>query len=209
MFTGLIQNVAKVRAVQHRGSSSVIELELGALASEVKVGDSVAIDGACLTAVAVTGGSVSFDVSAETLRKTTLGDLRRGSEVNVELAMKPTDRFGGHFVSGHVDGTGVIAEKANRPGEVRLKVRTPRELTDMMVVKGSVAVDGISLTVAALSDGMFEVSLIPHTLAATTLKDKGAGARVNIECDMVGKWVQRLVKPKGGLTIEKLREEGY
>ena len=216
MFTGLVQKVVEVAAVRHAGASSVIELELGELAGEVRAGDSVLADGVCLTVTARRGGRAAFDVSAETLRLTTLGELRGGSRVNVELAMRPTDRFGGHLVSGHVDGTGTILSKVPQAGETRLRVQTPPALTDMMVMKGSVAVDGISLTIAGLEEGAFEVSLIPHTLAATTLGQKGAGARVNIECDMIGKWVRQYVRgtghgPRqtGGITLERLREEGF
>ena len=213
MFTGLVQKVAKVGGTRRQGSASVIEVELGELVGQVAIGDSVAVDGVCLTATASSGGRASFDVSAETLRKSALGDLRGGQEVNIELAMRPTDRFGGHFVSGHVDGTGVIAERAAVPGETRMKVSVPAELARMMVMKGSVAVDGVSLTVAALSQDSFEVSLIPHTLEVTTLGKKRPGARVNIECDMIGKWVLRLLasgrNARGGLTLDKLQEDGY
>ena len=210
MFTGIIGKVAKVTSVRSHGGAVVLEVDLGELASEVAVGDSVAVDGACLTATAASGGKVAFDVSAETLRKTTLGELGRAQEVNVELAMRPADRFGGHFVSGHVDGVGTIEQKAARSGETRLKVRVPRPLAAMMIMKGSVAVDGISLTIAALTEDTFEVSLIPHTLAATTLANKNAGAHVNTECDMIGKWVRRFAGGAGGgLTLERLEEEGY
>jgi len=216
MFTGLVQKVAEVTGVRHAGASSAIELDLGELAGEVRMGDSILVDGVCLTVAANHGGQAAFDVSAETLRLSTLGGLHRGSRVNVELAMRPTDRFGGHFVSGHVDGMGTILSKAPRAGETRLRVQAPSAITDMMVMKGSVAVDGISLTIAGLEGDVFEVSLIPHTLAATTLGQKGAGARVNIECDMIGKWVRRWLQDSGpaargagGITLERLREEGF
>ena len=215
MFTGIVQKVVEVASIQHKGASSAIALEMAELAADVKAGDSVMADGVCLTATHVRGSVAEFDVSAETLRLTTLGSLQRGSRVNVELAMRPDDRFGGHFVSGHVDGVGTIERITPLPGETRLRVRVPQELSDRMIMKGSVAMDGISLTVAALENGAFEVSLIPHTLDATTLSGKKPGARVNIECDMIGKWVLRLLG-KGGtagtggrLTMKKLREEGF
>jgi riboflavin synthase len=197
MFTGIVQKVAEVASVQHKGASSVVALEMAGLAADVKAGDSVMADGVCLTATGVRGSVAEFDVSAETLRLTTLGSLRHGSRLNVELAMRPDDRFGGHFVSGHVDGVGTIERITPLPGETRLRVRVPKELSEQMVMKGSVAVDGISLTVAALEAGAFEVSLIPHTLAATTLSEKKPGARVNVECDMIGKWVLRLLGEGG------------
>lgn len=170
------------------------------------------VDGVCLTATSIEGNTGAFDVSSETLRLTTLHNLDRGSQVNVELAMTPRDRFGGHFVSGHVDGTGRILDKARRPGETRLRVGVSDALTNQMIMKGSVAVDGISLTVAGLSSGSFEVSLIPHTIEWTTLRTKNAGAEVNIECDMIGKWVKKLMHnaegQTDGLTMEQLRENG-
>lgn len=212
MFTGIVQNVARVSDVRAGGASSRIVLELGEEAREVSVGDSVMVDGCCLTATNLEGENVAFDVSSETLRLTTLGELKAGSGVNFELAMRPTDRFGGHFVSGHVDGVGRILKKERRPGETRLRIRTEPALTDLMILKGSVAVDGISLTVAALERGRFEVSLIPHTLQATTLTEKDTGSPVNVECDMMGKWIRRLVGGEGtdeGLTMDRLREEGF
>jgi riboflavin synthase len=136
--------------------------------------------------------------------------------VNVELAMQPTDRFGGHFVSGHVDGVGTIVGVSALPGETRMKVRVPPELASMMIMKGSVAVDGVSLTIAALEADAFEVSLIPHTMSVTTLERKRAGEPVNIECDMIGKWIRRFMRAEdgrgsseGALTIKRLEEEGF
>ena len=216
MFTGLVQKVAHVSVIEHHGSSMLLGLEMGDLAPELRTGDSVLVDGVCLTAAGTRGARVRFDIAAETLRLSTLGSLKAGDRVNVELAMRPTDRFGGHFVSGHVDGIGTILEKARRPGETILKVKVPSELAQMMVMKGSVAVDGISLTIAGLEDAAFEASLIPHTLAATTLQYKGPGAHVNVECDMVGKWVRKFVEARDeredagqGLTRQRLAEQEF
>lgn len=191
----------------------ILTLNLGRLAPEVCPGDSVAVDGTCLTATKRHGELVEFDVSSETVRLTTLGELKSNSRVNVELALRAGDRLGGHFVSGHIDGTGVIREKKELPGEWRVKIAVPRALAARMVQKGSVAVDGISLTVAALEQDSFEVNLIPHTLAATTMQHKGPGDRVNIECDMIGKYVRKLLgsepPPDGPLSVERLRREGF
>jgi len=213
MFTGIIQQIGAVVGVRGTAQARVLTIDVGALASGVAVGDSVCVDGVCLTATAVDGSRIDFDVSAETLRLTTLGNLRSGDRVNLEPALRAGDRLGGHFVSGHVDGTGVIRRKAQLPGEVRLEVEAPERLTDLMIMKGSVAVDGISLTIAALRPGAFEVSLIPHTLAATTLQHKDAGARVNIECDMIGRWVRKLLggiaPPSAGPSIADLEEQGF
>ena len=213
MFTGIIQHIGRVAAVRGSGQSRVLSLDAGALAPQVGVGDSVCVDGVCLTATALDGERISFDVSAETLRLTTLGGLRTGAPVNLEPALQVGDRLGGHFVSGHADGTGAIRRMERLPGEVRLEVEAPEPLTDLMILKGSVAVDGISLTIAALRPGAFEVSLIPHTLAATTLQHKRAGDRVNIECDMIGRWVRKLLGREqatpGGLSIGDLEAQGF
>ncbi len=211
MFTGIVRGVCSVAATGRRANSLVLELDLGELAAQVAVGDSVLVDGVCLTATRGHDGRTEFDVAAETLRLTTLGSLNPGGRVNVELALRPTDRFGGHFVSGHVDGVGTIVENPSRPGDTMLKVRVPAAMSDQMVVKGSVAVDGISLTIAALGQDSFEVSLIPHTLAVTTLGEKRPGERVNVECDMIGKWVRKCVEQQRpqGLTLERLEEAGF
>ncbi len=212
MFTGIIQQIGRVVAVRGAGQARVLSVDAGALACQVAIGDSVCIDGVCLTAIALDGARIDFDVSAETLRLTTLGDLRPGDGVNLEPALQVGDRLGGHFVSGHADGAGVIRRLERLPGEVRLEVEVPERLTDLMILKGSVAVDGISLTIAALRPGAFEVSLIPHTLAATTLEHKGAGDRVNIECDMIGRWVRKLLgggEPAGGPSVRELEEQGF
>jgi riboflavin synthase len=212
MFTGIIQQVGRVLAVRGAAQARVLSIDAEALAAAIAVGDSVCIDGVCLTATALAGRRVDFDVSAETLRLTTLGELKPGDGVNLEPALQVGDRLGGHFVSGHADGTGSIRRMERLPGEVRLEVEVPERLTDLMILKGSVAVDGISLTIAALRPGAFEASLIPHTLAVTTLQHKAAGDRVNIECDMIGPWVRKLLggrEPAGGLTIRDLEEQGF
>jgi riboflavin synthase len=213
MFTGIIQHVGRVAGARGGGQSRVLSIDAGALARDIGVGDSVCIDGVCLTATSRDGARVDFDVSAETLRLTTLGALQPGGEVNLEPALQVGERLGGHFVSGHVDGTGAIRRLSRLPGEVRLEVEAPVPLTDLMILKGSVAVDGISLTIAALRPGAFEVSLIPHTLAATTLQHKGAGDRVNIECDMIGRWVKKLLRgaepAAGGLSMGELEDQGF
>jgi len=214
MFTGIIRHIGTVVAVRRGEQSCALTIEAGALAEQVSVGDSVNTDGACLTATAVEGTRLSFDVSAETLRLTTLGELRPGDRVNLEPALRVGDRVGGHFVSGHVDGVGSIGHMDALPGEVRMHVEVESRLTDDMIMKGSVAVDGVSLTIAALGDGEFEVSLIRHTMAQTTLQFKRAGDRVNVECDMIGRWVSRLLRRDGGresaqLSISELEEQGF
>lgn len=215
MFTGIIQQMGTVVAVERRPQSRVLAIDAGPLADGVTVGDSVNVDGACLTATRIEGTQVTFDAGAETLRLTALADLREGDRVNLEPSLRMGDQLGGHFVSGHVDGVGTIRRKNELAGEVRLEVEVEPRLTEMMILKGSVAVDGISLTIAGLSPGEFEVSLIPHTLTATTIQFKRPGQRVNIECDMMGRWVKRLLAqgglaaPERPLSIQELEEQGF
>ncbi len=215
MFTGIIREVGIVRAVEAPRGMGVVTVEAGRVAALVARGDSVCVDGVCLTATRVEPPTMRFDVSAETLRLTTLGELREGVEVNIEPSLRVGDPLGGHFVSGHVDGTGTIRTKEARAGEVRLMVDVAPALSEQLVLKGSVAVDGISLTVAALATDSFEVSLIPFTLEATTMRRKGRGDLVNIECDMLGRYVRRLLERDGGpgprrvLTVQDLEEQGF
>jgi len=213
MFTGIIRQIGTVRAVELRPQARVLTIHADGMPASA--GDSVCVDGVCLTATRVEGAAIAFDVSAETLRLTTLGELRAGAEVNLEPSLRAGEPMGGHFVSGHVDGTGRIRQKEARAGEVRLAVEVEPGLAEQMVMKGSVAVDGISLTIAALATGSFEVSLIPFTLSATTMGRKGSGDRVNIECDMIGRYVRRLLGREsapshdGSLTMKDLEEQGF
>jgi riboflavin synthase len=215
MFTGIIRHVGTVAKIQRRAQSRALVIDVGSLAEGLRVGDSVSVDGVCLTATRVEGRHVSFDVGAETLRLTTLGDLNETGLVNVEPSLRVGDALGGHFVGGHVDGTGVIRQRLELPGEVRLEIEVSPALSDQMILKGSAAVDGISLTIASLARGAFEVSLIPHTLAATTLQHKGPGSRVNVECDMMGRWVRRILQqgaaPGGAaaLSVDDLQTQGF
>ena len=211
MFTGIIEKKATIAAIRPAGGGARLTIDIEELAEGTKLGDSIAVNGACLTVSALAGSVASFDAVAETLRRTALGDLRPGSRVNLERALRLGDRLGGHFVQGHVDGTGTISGRTRAAGEHLLHLETPRELTDSMIEKGSVAVDGISLTIAALADRAFTIAVIPHTLDHTTLGDKPDGSRVNIEIDMIGKYVRRLLGPRasGGLTEEFLKEQGF
>jgi len=178
---------------------------------DVKVGDSVCINGVCLTAVEVGDGYCVFDVMEETRRRSNLGSLRRGDEVNVELALGVGERFGGHFVTGHVDGVGRIRRLEKRASQWDLLVECDKKLLTEMVERGSVAVDGVSLTVAQLGDGWFRVALIPHTVKTTNLKQRRVGDTVNIETDILAKYVKRLLAREKSetLTEDKLKELGY
>jgi len=213
MFTGLIEAICAVKSIRPNAGGLSLTADLGNLAEECKIGDSIAINGVCLTIAELTGSLAAFDLSTETLAKTTLGKLKSNSLVNVERAMKPTDRFGGHFVQGHIDGTATI-KAIQRQGEFAdIEFAAQPELLSQMVVKGSVAVDGISLTIASLNRSGFSVALIPQTLKKTTLGVAKVGDTVNIETDIIVKTVKsyldQILPQKQTLTVEKLKELGF
>jgi riboflavin synthase len=215
MFTGLIESIGVVRSALRqagtRGPS--LTIDLGQIADECKPGDSIAINGACLTITRLEGSLADFDLSAETRRKSTLGNLKPSSEVNIERGLKPADRFGGHFVLGHVDGTATVQSVERRRGSTDIKFAAQPELLDAMVVKGSVAVDGVSLTIASLDKAGFSVAIIPETLRRTTLSKANIGDSVNIEVDIIVKAVKRQLEeilPKTQpLTAERLKQLGF
>ena len=190
MFTGLIREVGRVVAVA--GGEDGVRLEVEA-AQDAAVGDSVAIDGVCLTVVAVEGGRLAFDAVPETLARTSLGTLERGSRVNLEPALRAGDALGGHYVQGHVDGVGAVRSVEPEGEGRRIWFDASPEVLRYVVEKGSIAVQGTSLTVAALDEGGFAVALIPHTLAATTLGALEPGDRVNLEADVLAKYVEKLL----------------
>jgi riboflavin synthase len=197
VFTGLVEDVGTLARVTSRGDSSVLVIAPGAIpAAELALGESIAIDGTCLTVTARDEKTFEVLVSLETLARTTLGALRAGERVNLERAMLPTDRLGGHIVSGHVDGVGSIESRAPLGPAVEVEFRAPAELLRYVVEKGSIAVDGISLTVNRVSEYAFAVALIPHTLEATTLGEKQVGAKVNLEVDLIAKYVEKLVRAR-------------
>jgi riboflavin synthase len=196
MFTGLIESVGRVRDVTPIGSGVRLRLATS-LAAELRAGDSLAVNGVCLTVTAAAGDEVRADVGPETMRVTTLGALAVDRPVNLERALRVDDRFGGHLVQGHVDGTGSVVD-VREDGEAHwLTIAFPAPLAPYLVRKGSVAVDGISLTVADLADDRFDVMIIPFTWAHTNLSQRRAGDPVNLECDMVGKYVARAVEVYG------------
>ena len=191
MFTGLIEATGTVRAVSTQAGGAVLELET-ALGPELAIGDSLATSGVCLTVITRDGDRVTMDVSPETLRVTALGALAPGRPVNLERSLRADGRLGGHIVQGHVDGVGSILGIADEGEFRRVRIGFPGQLAAWMVEKGSIAVDGISLTIAALGDIWFEVQIIPHTWTHTTLAAARVGDAVNLECDLVGKYVVRL-----------------
>lgn len=194
MFTGLVEGQATVRSVIPEGAAVRLVLEMPPeFAGEAHLGDSIALNGCCLTVVAIDGSNFDFQAGTETLSKTNLGTLRPGSLVNVERAVAVGARLGGHFVQGHVDGTGHV-ERIEQDGEwTTMWFQVPRPLTQQMVHKGSITVDGISLTLVNVEAERFSVALIPHTLAVTTLGQRAVGDTVNIETDILGKYVQKLI----------------
>jgi len=206
MFTGIVRGTGVVESLH----ANRLRVRMR-WTEDVKVGDSVCINGVCLTAVEVGDGYCVFDVMEETRRRSNLGSLRRGDEVNVELALGVGERFGGHFVTGHVDGVGRIRRLEKRASQWDLLVECDKKLLTEMVERGSVAVDGVSLTVAQLGDGWFRVALIPHTVKTTNLKQRRVGDTVNIETDILAKYVKRLLAREKSetLTEDKLKELGY
>jgi riboflavin synthase len=192
VFTGLIEDVGTVVSVESGGDGARLQVETR-LAEELSTGDSVAVNGACLTAVSVDDGGFETDAMNQTLKVTALGDLEAGANVNLELAMKASDRLGGHIVQGHVDGVGEVLAVEDDGFARRLRVKLPKELTRYVIDKGSIALDGVSLTVAELGEGWLEVSLIPETLERTTFGHVEVGRSVNVECDVVARYVERLL----------------
>jgi riboflavin synthase len=188
VFTGIVREVGRVEAVEERGESVRLVVHAPETASATAVGDSVSLAGVCLTAVEVADGTVAFDAVPETLRRSTLGHLEEGGGVNVEPALRAGDPLGGHIVQGHVDGVGRI----RRVDDEGIEVEAPAEVLRYCVEKGSIAVEGVSLTIAALGEGSFTIALIPHTREATTLGAVAEGDEVNLEVDVVAKYVERL-----------------
>jgi riboflavin synthase len=190
MFTGLVEAIGEIVAVEQRPGAVRIYVtsEIG---EGVAIGDSVAVNGVCLTAIAGGGRELAFDAGPETMRVTGLGELAPGDRVNLERAMRADTRLGGHFVQGHVDAVGTVVDVRPDGEFTWVRIRFPQELAPQLVLKGSVAVDGISLTVAALGEDSFDVQIIPHTWTHTNLRGAHAGMRVNLECDIIGKYVAR------------------
>ncbi len=213
MFTGIIESLCKVTQIKAQSTSAVIAIDLGSLSDSVSPGDSIAVNGACLTVTQVKSTEVYFDVSRETLSKTTIGNLRVSDSVNIERSLRIGDKLGGHFVTGHVDGVGVINKIDSETGQCTVWISVSEELANMMIKKGSVAIDGISLTIVELKEKLFSVAIIPFTFGATTLGIKNVGQKVNIETDMLGKWVKKILTTDGsvssGVTEKMLIEKGF
>lgn len=218
MFTGIIEDVGEVERIETAGEIERLSLLTHLNPSEIKLGDSIAVDGVCLTVVKKIGHLLQVDLSTETRQRTTLGFARPGQKVNLERALRAGDRFGGHLVQGHVDGMGTIIEREILGDQTVIHIQVPEEIARYIITKGSVAVDGISLTVNRVSGDVFSVTIIPHTARRTTIIQKGRGSKVNIESDIIGKYIEAILSRKrvirketegGNLTVDFLREHGF
>ncbi len=206
MFTGIVEEMGEMVSVRRGANSAVLTVKANKVLQDVHLGDSMMVNGVCLTVTSFTKDRFSADVMHETLRRSSLGLLRSGGKVNLERAMAAQGRFGGHLVSGHIDGTGVIRAISRDDNATWYRIRTPREVLRYIVEKGSIAIDGISLTVAAVASDEFSVSIIPHTSDQTTLALRRVGDTVNLECDIIGKYVEQFVK-EGTSSIYSLNPD--
>ncbi|MBX0357946.1 riboflavin synthase [Halobacillus sp. Nhm2S1] len=215
MFTGIVEEIGTLKSVKNKTEALEVNISAKEVLSDVKLGDSISVNGVCLTVTNYTGQTVSFDVMPETYRATNIHELQQGDPVNLERAMAAGGRFGGHLVSGHIDGTGRIVSKKPESNAVYYEIELPEELIHYFVYKGSIAVDGTSLTVFGVDDSKVTISLIPHTMEHTVLGAKGPGDSVNIECDMIGKYVahflsgQNKEEPKSRLSKQFLSDNGF
>lgn len=213
MFTGIIEHIGVVKSLARQGDSARVSVDIGPLAADAKIGDSINVSGACLTVTAISGGGAAFDVSGETLARTTLGALKAGDAVNLERSLRADSRLGGHFVQGHVDGIGKVRRVTRTGNDWTFEFSAPEELRGQIVEKGSVAIDGISLTAASLTPDGFTVAVIPHTFENTTLGRRKPGDSVNIEADILGKYVRQSLqgakKPESNITPDFLERHGF
>lgn len=216
MFTGIILAVGKITAIEQKAGDCRLTIQTGKLPmAEAALGDSIAVNGVCLTAVELGPDYFSADVSNETLSRTLLGSATVGTPVNLELALTPTTRLGGHIVSGHVDGIGTVAGKKADARSVRFKLQAPDGLAKYIAEKGSICINGVSLTVNEVDGAQFGVNIVPHTLKETTLGDLVVGSKVNLEVDILARYLERLVKgeaaacSQGGVTRQLLQDAGF
>ncbi len=204
MFTGIIEEIGTVNSIKKGVKSCTLFINANIIFDDLKIGDSVAVNGMCTTVVTINNGVFSVDIMAESLRKTSLGSLQKGDKVNLERAMSASSRFGGHIVSGHVDGVGHIRSFVKEDNAIWVTIGAGDDILRYVVKKGSITIDGISLTVAMLYKDAFAVSIIPHTAKETTLLTKHVGDKVNLECDIIGKYVEKFVSPKSETNLEEL-----
>ncbi|MBD5142023.1 MAG: riboflavin synthase [Ruminococcus sp.] len=211
MFTGIIEEIGKLKKIQMGADSCILTISANLILSDMHIGDSIAVNGTCLTVCKFDNTCFSADIMPETLRRTNLGKLSSGSPVNLERAMSANGRFGGHIVSGHIDGTGNIKNFTKENNAIWVKISAKPALLNYMILKGSITIDGISLTIAKISEQDFSVSVIPHTRQQTTLLSKKIGDIVNLECDMIAKYIEKFCNSQKSTSISKafLAEHGY
>ncbi|MDQ0232902.1 riboflavin synthase [Metabacillus malikii] len=214
MFTGIIEEIGTITSIRSTESSINFKIDAKKIMEDISLGDSIAVNGVCLTVTEFTSNSFQVDVMPETVKSTSLKILSKGSKVNLERAMSANGRFGGHFVSGHVDGTGKIVRKTRESNAVYYEIEVLEKLTDTLIHKGSVTIDGISLTIFGLEATKILISIIPHTLSETILEQKGVGDIVNIECDMIGKYIKKFINQQvqqksSSLSESFLKENGF
>ena len=216
MFTGIVEEIGEIKNIKHGSKSVVLTIQGKTVTKDSKVGDSIAVNGVCLTATSIEKDIFTADVMAETIRRSALGSLKQGSKVNLERAMLCNGRFGGHIVSGHIDGMGTIRNLEKEDNAVWVTIAASSDILKYIVEKGSIAIDGISLTVAYVDNEVFKVSIIPHTAGETTLLTKNKGDIVNLENDIVGKYVEKLMKynhqdttVKSNIDMEMLNRYGF
>ncbi len=217
MFTGIIEELGTIEKIQQKNEAIVMTIRASKILEDVNLGDSIAVNGVCLTVTSFTSNEFTVDLMPETVRATSLRMLKKGSKVNLERAMAANGRFGGHFVSGHVDGIGTIVKKEPLDNAVYYEIEIPETLRPYILLKGSVAIDGTSLTIFKVTNKTFTVSIIPHTLSETIIGSKGPGDIVNIECDMLAKYIEQFLnyrfqgenKNQSSITTSFLEENGF
>lgn len=215
MFTGLVEEIGKIQSIVKSTKSAKIIVKSNKVIKDAKIGDSISTNGVCLTIAEITSNSFVADVMAETIRRSNLHSLSPGDEVNLERALRTYDRLGGHIVSGHIDGMGIVSNYEKEDNAVWITISTKPEILRYIVEKGSIAIDGISLTVAYVDEEVFKVSIIPHTKEVTTLLRKKIGDIINLECDVVGKYIEKLllsnqqIPVKQGIDMNFLSENGF
>ncbi|AFS79591.1 riboflavin synthase subunit alpha [Gottschalkia acidurici 9a] len=216
MFTGLVEEIGTIKSIKKGTNSAQITIIADKVLLDVNLGDSICTNGVCLTVTSFCPNCFTVDVMAETMRKSNLDALTPGKKVNLERALRLGDRLGGHMVSGHIDGIGTISNLEKEDNATWVTISTSYDLLKYIVYKGSIAIDGVSLTVAYVDDSNFKVSIIPHTKDITTLLDKKVGDKVNLECDMIGKYVEKMLSPKdaiteskGSVTVDFLKDHGF
>jgi len=210
MFTGLIEELGELVSIEKKAENARLSLKCIQILNDAKIGDSISVNGVCLTAVSINGDVISFDVSYETLKTTNLGGLKKSDKVNLETSLRPDSKMGGHFVTGHVDGTGRIRYKRPSGNVVKIEIDAPPEIIRFTVEKGSIAIDGISLTVVEVFENSFSVVIIPHTAKMTTIGFKNTGETVNLESDILGKYVAKFLNvTKDTSLLSALKKSGF